>query len=322
MRRRALLGFAFIAIAACGGGSTGDDSVGSDGDSGDDGPPIPDAPEVTCSGKAPQPLQQMWTIPVDGTDRVMRVHVPASYDPTRATPVVLGFHGYTLSGDLQASASHMEAKADTAGFITVHPDGTGGLKGWNAGDCCGTAASSGVDDVGLVTAILDRLEAEMCIDPARVYATGFSNGGFLSHRLACELSDRIAAIGPVSGVMGMDACSPGRPVPVFHVHGTDDAIVPYNGGGISGFRSVADTIADWANRNQCPAGAPSVTYDNGDARCETYAGCAGGADVTLCTITGGGHQWPGGENFPGGGHLSTDLIATDAMWDFFVAHPR
>src|SRR5690349_18796236 len=83
------------------------------------------------------------------------------------------------------------------GGIAVHPDGTGAFLGWNAGDCCGTASASGVDDVGLVGAILDRLETEMCVDTARIYSTGFSNGGFLSHRLGCELSDRIAAIAPV-----------------------------------------------------------------------------------------------------------------------------
>ena len=308
------------ALVACGGGGGGDDSGGPDG--GGDDASTPDAAPVTCQGKTAQELQQTWTMTVDGRERRVRVHVPASYDPSRATPVVLGFHGYTLSGDMQAAASHMEAKADAAGFITVHPDGTGGLKGWNAGDCCGTAASSGVDDVGFVTAILDRLEADMCIDTARVYATGFSNGGFLSHRLGCELSGRIAAIAPVSGVMGMDSCDPGRPIPVFEVHGTADAVVPYNGGGIGGFRSVTDTIADWAARNQCPPGAPAVTYDQGDARCETVVGCPQDAAVTLCTIEGGGHQWPGGEEFPGGGHLSMDLIATDAIWDFFVAHPH
>jgi polyhydroxybutyrate depolymerase len=308
-----------VLLPACGGGASGDDvpdAAGTIDAAGSDGPPA-----VTCEDRDPQPLDDVWTLSVGGVDRTIRVHVPASYDPTRATPVVLGFHGYTLSGAAQASASHMIAKADLEGFIAVHADGTGGLRGWNAGDCCGTAASSGIDDVGFVGALLDELEARLCVDADRIYSTGFSNGGFLSHRLACEMADRIAAIAPVSGVMGVDVCNPARPVPVFEVHGTSDSIVPYNGGGISGFRSVAETVADWADRNGCPAGAPVETFAMGDATCEAHRGCGEGSEVSLCTIDGGGHQWPGGDPFPGGGHTSTDLIATDAIWTFFVAHP-
>lgn len=278
-------------------------------------------PAAACTGLAPQPLDTTWTINWGGIDRTVRVHVPASYDPTRRTPVVLGFHGYTLNGEIQASQSHMIAKSDAEGFIAVHPDGTGAFLGWNAGDCCGTASASGVDDVGLVGAILDRLETEMCVDTARIYSTGFSNGGFLSHRLGCELSDRIAAIAPVAGVMGIpDAdCNPGRAVPVFEVHGDADPVVAYNGG--LGFRSVAESIDGWALRDACPPGAPAVTFQHGDATCETHLLCASGSEVTLCTIAGGGHQWPGGEPQPIGGPTSTDLDATAAIWSFFVAHP-
>jgi polyhydroxybutyrate depolymerase len=306
-----------LAVAACGGGSnTAADAPGPDAP-----PGTADAALVTCEGKTALPLDDVWTVPWNNVDRSVHVHVPASYDPAQPTPVVLGFHGYTLSADIQASQSKMIEKSDAEAFIAVHADGTGALKGWNAGDCCGTAAASGVDDVGLVGAILDELETRACVDADRIYATGFSNGGFLSHRLGCELSDRIAAIAPVSGVMGIDDCNPGRPVPVFEVHGDIDGVVPYNGGGIGGFRSVADTIAGWVERDGCPPGAPAETYQNGDATCLTNAGCTAGAEVTLCTIAGGGHQWPGGTDLPGGGHTSTDLDATAAIWDFFVAHP-
>lgn len=305
-----------VVIAGCGSGSTQTADAPSAGPDGD----TTDAPPgAACTGLAAQPLDTTWTVNWGGVDRTVNVHVPASYDPTMRTPVVLGFHGYTLNAETQANQSHMIAASDQDGFIAIHANGTGALLGWNAGDCCGTAASSGVDDVGLVGAILDRLETEMCIDTDRVYATGFSNGGFLSHRLGCELSDRIAAIAPVAGVMGIPDCNPARSVPVFEVHGDADPVVAYNGG--LGFRSVAETIAGWADRDECPPGAPAVTYQNGDATCETHTGCAGGAEVTLCTIAGGGHQWPGGEALPGGGNTSTDLDATAAIWSFFVAHP-
>jgi len=314
---RAALAVLLVA-PACGGGAAGDDGA--------DAPvtdaTVPDAAAVTCVGRSPQPLDDVWTLTTGGFDRSIRVHVPATYDPTRPTPILLGFHGYTLTAQIHESQSHMIAASDAEGFIAVHADGTGVVQGWNAGACCGEALTNGVDDVAFVGALLDELEARLCVDEDRVYATGFSNGAFLSHRLGCELADRIAAVAPVSGVMGIDPCTPSRPMPVFEVHGTGDLIVPYDGGGVTGFRSVAETIAGWADRDQCPVGAPVQTYAMGDATCESRQGCAGGAEVTLCTIDGGGHQWPGGEPFPGGGFTSTDLIATDAIWAFFAAHPR
>lgn len=317
-----------LLIAACGnGGVAGGDDDGAldgavlpDGTASDDGGGG-DAPEATtCTGKTPQPLDAVWTLSHGGLARTIRVHVPASYDPTRPTPVVLDFHGYTMSAQTQADLTRLPAKADSAGFIAVHADGTGTPQGWNAGDCCGTPAATNLDDVGFALALLDELEARLCVDARRVYATGFSNGGFLAHRLACEAADRVAAIAPVSGVIGIDTCTPSRPVPVMHFHGTADTIVPYDGGGLTGFRAVETTIAEWAARNDC-TGEPVETFAQGDSRCLAHRTCSGGAEVTLCTVTGGGHTWPGGAYFPGG-HITTDLSATDAMWDFFVAHPR
>jgi polyhydroxybutyrate depolymerase len=143
-----------------------------------------------------------------------------------------------------------------------------------------------------------------------------SNGGFLSHRLGCELSTRIAAIAPVAGVMGIPTCTPARPVPVMHFHGTLDPLVPYSGGSPLGFPSVPVTNDGWAARNAC-TGSAQQTYQKGDATCMTHDQCAGGVSVTLCTIDGGGHTWPGGLPVPVLGKTSTDISATDAMWDFF-----
>jgi polyhydroxybutyrate depolymerase len=168
--------------------------------------------------------------------------------------------------------------------------------------------------------MIDALSAELCVDPARIYATGFSNGGFLSHRLACERADRIAAIAPVAGVMGMPSCTPSRPVPVLHFHGTLDTLVPFEGSAQNGFPSVRDSFAGWGERDDC-TGEPAVTFAQGDTTCETYADCEGGAEVTLCTVTGGGHTWPGGLPIPGLGHTTSEIAATEAMWAFFAAHP-
>jgi len=287
----------------------------------DAGSAAPDAGTTTpssCNGLRPQPLDADWTIQSGGMARVAHVHVPASYDPTRPIPVVLNFHGYTSDGTQQELLSNMIAKADAAGFVAVHPEGY--HNSWNAGACCGDAASMKLDDVQFVRDLLDALEHDVCVDAKRVYATGMSNGGFLSHRLACELSDRIAAVAPVAGVLGISSCTPGRPVPVMHFHGTADMLVPYDGDPSLGFPSVPDTFAGWQQRDGC-IGSPVQTFSQGDSQCHTYEQCAGGVEVTLCTVTGGGHTWPGGTPVPSLGWTTPYLSATDAMWAFFVAHP-
>lgn len=318
---RSVLVVGLALAVGCGSAPGSVDAVGPDAARPDAAGAV-DAPAAACAGKAGQPLDQTWTLAFGGVDRTIRLHVPASYDPTRPAPVVLAFHGYTLSGQIMLDQARLAAASDADGFVVAAADGTGVLRGWNAGDCCGDPVLAGTDDVGFVGALLDRMIDELCIDEDRVYATGFSNGGFLSHRLGCELADRIAAVAPVSGVMGIDNCNPIRPVPVLAIHGTGDLVVPYDGGGVTGFRSVAETIAGWTARDVCPPGAPIQTYAMGDAVCEAHTGCAEGTEVALCTIDGGGHQWPGGTPLPGGGPTSTDLDATAAIWSFFAAHPR
>jgi polyhydroxybutyrate depolymerase len=204
----------------------------------------------------------------------------------------------------------------------VHGDGIGPQKSWNAGVCCGEAMETKVDDVALASAIIDELESKLCVDAKRVFATGMSNGGFLSHRLACELSNRIAAIAPVAGVMGVPTCTPSRAVSVMQFHGTYDALVPYDGidSADRKFPSVAATADAWAQRNGCTDTA-RTTFASGDAKCTTRDKCTAGTEVTVCAITGGGHTWPGAFPFAMMGHTSQSIRATDAMWEFFQKHP-
>ncbi|MBA3397884.1 MAG: hypothetical protein H0T89_34995 [Deltaproteobacteria bacterium] len=308
---------ALVFLAACGmSGSPSDQPDAPAADSAPDG-----TPAVRCTGKPTPPRDAIWTISSGGRLRTVNVHVPASYDVSRGTPLVLDFHGFTSDAVQERALSGMAEKADAEGFVAMQPLGTGFPRSWNAGACCGHAAETEVDDVAFVRAILDEASERLCLDPARVYATGMSNGGFLSHRLGCELADRIAAIAPVAGVLGMPACAPSRPVPVLAFHGTADMLVPWEGSTTTGFPSVDATFTGWAARNDC-TGAPVETYANGDARCMTYDQCQADAHVTLCTIENGGHTWPGGILIPPFGHTSTDLSATDLMWEFFEAHPR
>ena len=272
----------------------------------------------SCTGKVAQPLDKTWTLMSGGVSRTANVHVPVSYDPTKPTAVVLNFHGFTSDAGQQALLTGMTPKADAEGFVVVYPQGLN--DSWNAGACCGMSASSQVDDVAFVGDLLDALEAQLCVDAKRVYATGMSNGGFLSHRLACELSDRIAAVAPVAGVLGVPSCNPTRAMPVMHFHGTLDPLVPYNGDAALGFISVPDTFGGWGTRDGC-TGSPVETYRNNDSHCSTYESCGAAATVTLCTVDGGGHTWPGGLPVPSLGYTTTNLSATDAMWAFFTKHP-
>jgi polyhydroxybutyrate depolymerase len=301
-----------------GNGGGGGDSGGDLGNGGVDGGPITPA---SCSGKMSQPRDGAWTLMVGGTSRTVEVHVPATYDATTPTAFIINFHGYTSNGSQQAAISNMSAKADSANFVVAYPEGTGSPTGFNAGACCGDAATNMVDDIGLTRAIITEADSRLCLDGKRVFVTGFSNGGFMSHRIACELSDLVAAIAPVSGVLGIPAasCTPKRAVSIMDFHGMSDTTVPYNGDPSSGWPSVPDTIAAWAQRDSCTDTTPTQTYNNGDVTCATYSHCAAGAEVTLCTVSDGGHAWPGSP-FPLPG-TTQNISATDAMWTFFQAHP-
>lgn len=264
-----------------------------------------------------------------GLDRTYRARLPAGYDGS-PRPLVIVLHGGFGSGQQIEMGSGMNPIADREGFVVAYPDGfvattpIGAVSSWNGGECCGPAQTQGVDDVGFLTAVVDRLEADACIDTDRVYFTGMSNGGIMSYRMACERAERIAAFAPVAGTNSFPACAPARPVALFHVHGTADANVPYEGGtgcgaGMVQTAPIVDVVASWATTNGC-TGASSVVFQEGDGTCVSSGTCA--ADTVLCSIANGNHSWPGGGGInPGGcgqGIVSTTFHASEAIWTFFA----
>jgi len=297
----------------------------------------------------------------DGLKRTYTVHVPPSYTGEMPTALVLNFHGGTGNAGAAKRSSAMNEKSDTAGFIVVYPEGTGSklfgkiLGLWNAGRCCGSVAEhrDNVDDVGFIEKMLDAMEEEFSINESMIYSTGLSNGALISYRLACEMSDRIAAIAPIGAQDSYDNCNPERPVPVIHFHGTADRCARYGGGDPCGAgcaaeamgqergegwacSSVPDYIDEWRALNGC-TGDGEVIYEKGEAKCVSYSGCDEGAEVVLCTIGDGGHTWPGGGRAsltcitaPDGerckrieellGPISFDISANDVMWEFFERH--
>jgi polyhydroxybutyrate depolymerase len=317
-----------------------------------DGNPGPSFPDGGCPATSLAAGDYAQTVGTDGGVRTYQVHVPPGLSSSVPAPLVLVFHGGGQTSAQFEGFAHVQPKSDASGFVLVEAEGTPALPGleagvldvWNAGNCCELAAqvNDNVDDVGFVAAMLDAVESRICIDPKRVFATGFSNGGMLSHRLACEMSDRIAAIAAVSGGLGnrnldvtpvktLFPCTPARPVPVLHIHGTRDACYPFDGGlgplSFCTFEPVLTTIQGWVARNGCSA-MPTTVRTNGAATCQLYP-CPHAGDVELCTIDGGGHYWPGGGDWAGSeifcglgqGVRSADLVANDALWSWFTAHP-
>ena len=271
------------------------------------------------------------TLTLAGRERSYIVHIPSTYDPAQPMPVVLVFHGGGGNAENARMMTGFDAIADAEGFIVVYPNGTGRrrdrLLTWNGGRCCGYALEQNVDDVGFVRALLADLGTVANVDARRIYATGMSNGAIMSYRLACELADVVAAIGPVAATQNLDACTPARPAPVLHVHGDADNHAPYAGGvgaeslvGIP-FESVETTIEFWVRHNGCTS-TPQVTQ-NGSIRHTVYSGCQQNAAVELYTVVGGGHAWPGGQpGWKGGDVPTTELDASQVIWDFFTAHPQ
>lgn len=282
-----------------------------------------------CTGKTGKSGDLTLAFTSNNLPRGSLMHVPSSYDPTKGTMLVVNYHGFTSDALQQIVLSRMNASADKHGYIVAYPQGV--ARSWNAGSCCGTAWTDSVDDVQFTRDLLALITKDWCIDPKRIYATGFSNGGFLSHRLACEMADVFAAVAPVSGVLGVDAkeCNPSRPMPIIDFHGTSDPIVPYNGGTpivpidlgpILAFRSVADSMSIWRQKDGC-LGQGTIIYQKGDATCTSWGSCSAGVEVVHCKIDDGGHTWPGGVPIPFVGKTSTDISATESMYNFFTAHP-
>lgn len=279
-----------------------------------------------------------------GTRRYTLYTPPAASGPR---PLLLSLHGGGGSAQLQAAMTQLVKVAQAQGFRVAFLEGTGLIQTFNGGACCGSAQTQNVDDVAYVNAVLDDLIARDPIDAARVYSSGFSNGGIMSHRLACAIADRIAGIAAVGGASGQFdragtqyyACNPSRPVPVLQVHAVNDRNYPYAGGpgdGLSAtdYYAVEDTVRDWRVRNNVTD--QTVTEDvTATTRCLRYATPAdpgrASAPVTLCRVDppdvydpvnrivyAGGHSWPGGVRSPSANSdvPPADFDASTYLWQF------
>lgn len=266
-----------------------------------------------------------------GVERSALVHVPASYDAARPTPMVVALHG---GG---GGASHMAkdanygliTKSEEAGFIVVFPNGlspvrSGLLATWNAGRCCGRARDRNADDVGFLRAVVAEVGKRQNIDSRRVYAIGMSNGAMMAYRLACEAPDVFRGIMAVAGTDNTDRCSPSMPVPVLHVHARNDDRVLFEGGAgrtrradlVTDFVAVPASIGKWVKLDHAGA-LPQRVLDVPGAYCDLHPAGPNGAPVQLCVTETGGHSWPGGNKARAAEAPSRAINANDLMWEFF-----
>jgi polyhydroxybutyrate depolymerase len=259
--------------------------------------------------------------------RTYLLHLPSDYSATEALPLVIAMHGGFGSGPNLENQSQLSVKADEENFIVVYPEGVAGpfnIRTWNAGECCGYSAANNIDDVGFISALIDSLIAHYAVDTMRIYATGMSNGAFMSYRLACELSTKIAAIAPVAGSMALDECLPAHSVPIIHFHSYLDSNVPYSGGygdGVSDhYNPPLDSVLNvWSSANGCNIVQDTLVDDNNFTHI-IWDNCECNASIEYYITHDGGHSWPGGNETVIGDPVS-NLQANDLMWDFFEDHP-
>ena len=257
----------------------------------------------------------------DGIQRDYILYIPEIYDGNTTVPLVLNFHGFGSSASQQMFYGDFRDIADTEGFLLVHPEGTTfiGNQFWNVGF---PGISSTIDDVGFTEALIDELATLYAIDLDRVYATGMSNGGFMSFLLACQLSEKIAAVASVTGSMTQDTfddCNAQRPTPVLQIHGTEDDVVLYNGNTLS--IPIADVISYWVDYNNCETTPTTTTFpdidpsDGSTIEHSVYEDGDNGITTEHMKVIGGGHTWPGSVINTGG--TNQDIDASMEIWLFF-----
>jgi polyhydroxybutyrate depolymerase len=306
-------------VVGTGGASTGaagaeDAAVAPDGAAGgppdvgtsDAGGPTPgsDAGSAPCTGGTIRPGNSTVMIQHGGAARNYIMHVPASYTGKTRVPLVIDMHGSGQSASAQIGASTWGQKADAVGFIIIYPNALNAR--WNAGTCCSPSMEQNVDDLGFIRAVVDKTTTDGCIDRKRVYAGGLSGGGLMAYRLACLAADMFAGIAPVSGTDVTMPCMPSAPVTVVSFRGLMDTTVPYNGGMPLRWLwpSAKADFDQFSQLDQC-TGPVTVSHNV----CQTKTQCAGGTDVTLCSIHGGHVLY--------GAAVTDGASVPDTAWEIF-----
>ncbi|MGD2247480.1 MAG: alpha/beta fold hydrolase [Candidatus Methanofastidiosia archaeon] len=278
---------------------------------------------------------------VDGITRTYSINVPRACTESVPVPLVIALHGGGGSSNNMANLTAFNAVSDTYGFIVVYPNGI--ENHWNDGRNLEKykTQKDDIDDVHFISVLIDVICEQYTIDKNSIYVTGISNGAMMSCRIACELSEKIAAIAMVVGSMPahlVDTCAPASPVSVLLIAGTNDPLVPFEGGEITlggqkygEVKSMYDTVHYWVEHNGCSE-TPEVTWlpdinpdDGCRVRRDIYTNGKNGTEVMFYCIEGGGHTWPGGPQYAAVriiGKTCYDFDASEIIWRFFDEHHK
>lgn len=295
-------------------------------------------------GRAAAGELKAFNLKSGGYERVYRIYAPRNLADGKKYPLILLLHGGGGNGlgMIRLAKGGFEALADRHGAILAYPDGID--KNWNdyRADKSRKAQRENIDDVAFLISMADEILKRYPADGARVYAAGISNGAMMSYTLACRAAGRFAAVAPVAGAMPENlaaGCKPSRPVPVMIISGTQDNLVHWEGGYVTGpfgRKKLGRTVSAeksrdiWLENNSCDRAKKTVSRsdaDPGDGTAvtrEVYGSCSGGGSVEFIRIDGGGHTWPGGLAYmPEAviGKTSRELDANSEIWNFFMKHP-
>jgi len=280
--------------------------------------------------KGASPEDRKYELDVDGTKRKYLLYVPASVTKEKPAPLLLVFHGGGGHDYNMPRFTGFDELAGAHGFLVAYPDSVN--THWNDGRALSTA-----DDVGFVRALIAKVKRDFPVDSARIYATGISNGGFFSQRLACDLSDQISAVASVAATIPeplVPICHPAQPVSVMFIQGTDDPLVHIDGGNVARTHgrniSLADSVRFWLDHNKITgkpesADLPSHDTNGTSVHRDVYSGGRLQSEVVVYTIRGGGHTWPGGQQYLPAlfvGKVNHDINASEVIWDFLSQHKR
>ncbi len=266
------------------------------------------------------------SIQVSEITRTYLVNLPPNYHKKKDFPLVIALHGAGCDAYQFEHDYHFSSFANKNQFAVVYPegvqsDGILGFRTWNAGTCCDYAMQNNIDDVEFIRELINQMVSTYKIDSKRIFVTGMSNGGMMSYRLACELSDKIAAIAVVSGTMFTSApCNLSRPIPILHIHSTLDTKVPPRGGvGIAGYyyAPVDSVLNVWALLDGCDS-FPQIIEDNQGYTLTEWSNCENNIVIQYYLTKDGGHSWPGGEKIWAlADEPSKAIDANEVIWNFF-----
>jgi polyhydroxybutyrate depolymerase len=282
--------------------------------------------------------QKTINITFDGVARNFIVYLPSGYNNSGKMPLIFAIHGGSGTPEGMINIANFKTIADRDKVVLVYPEGV--QKNWNDGRP--TAPNQlGINDVGFFNQMCDYMINNYSVDAKKIYATGISNGGFMSTRLGCELSNRIAAIAVNAATIEATTiapnCKPNRPVPALYIHGTTDPLVPFLGGQITAGGTAGGTILShfqviekWVTINGCNStptitDLPDIANDGTSIKQRVYSGGTNGSEVVSYVIMNGGHTWPQGYQYLNEaiiGKTSQDMNACEVIWTFFKRFSR